>query len=68
MIGRKVAKEQKPYYHSYYYYCVTAVAPMAIKPDGCIVLVVAVAETRVCCLVRRAARVPPPRLASDGPS
>jgi hypothetical protein len=26
MIGRKVAKQQKPYYHSYYYYCVTAVA------------------------------------------
>jgi hypothetical protein len=49
MIGRKVATQQKPYYHSYYhsyyyyyyyYYCVTAVAPMAIKPDGCIVLVV----------------------------
>lgn len=39
---------------------------MAIKPDGCIVLVVAVAETRVCCLVRRADRVPRPRLASDG--
>jgi hypothetical protein len=43
MIGLKVANQQKPYYHSssyYYYYCVTAVAPMAIKPDGCIVLVV----------------------------
>jgi hypothetical protein len=25
VIGRKVAKQQKPYYHSYYYYCVTVV-------------------------------------------
>jgi hypothetical protein len=40
MTGRKVATQQKPYYHSYYYCCVTAVAPIAIKPDGCIVLVV----------------------------